>query len=57
VGAGFGFTEIFPVQNNIRTEFLAIAHLYERGEFWHNDGRGYPKQFPLVSERLGVIAR
>ena len=57
MGAGLGFAEILSVQNNVRAELLAIAHLNERREFRHDDGRGNPEQFSLVGEGLRVIAR
>ena len=52
----FCFAEIFPVQNDCRAEFLAIVYLNEGRKFRHHHRRRNPKQLPLISKRLSVIA-
>ena len=54
--ASFGFGKIFAVQDHICAELFAIVDLNQRREFWHDHSRRNTKQFPLISQRLGVIA-
>jgi hypothetical protein len=44
------------VQDDVRAELLAIVYFNERGELWHDEGRGNAEQFSLIGERLRVVA-
>ena len=55
MGFLFRFAEILPVQDHGRSKFFAITDFDERRVLRHHDRRRNAEQFPLVSERLGVV--
>ena len=56
VRVGLRFGEILSMQNDGRTEFLAVADLDERRVFRHHDRRGNAKELALIGQGLGVVA-